>query len=443
MRKREQTDLVIVVAGCVGQQEGKRLLSAAPEIDLVIGPDNIPTLPALISDIEQGGPRRAVTRFDLDDPRFLAASPTLGQLAPSTYVTVMKGCNERCSYCIVPYTRGAERYRSSHEILSEISTLVEGGVREITLLGQTVNSYRDPARALVKAPETGRYDWNQTTRHLAAEDESEFPSLLYAIAERVPGLLRLRYTSPHPRYLTRALIEAHRRIPILAKHLHLPVQSGNNAMLKRMIRRYTREEYIERVTALTEAVPGLSLGTDVIVGFSGETREQFNDTISLVEQLRFSGVFGFKYSPRPGTPALKMGDDVSEEEKSSRLEELFERHDVIRRANLDSFVGTVQDVLCEGKKKDGAYTGRTARNEIVHFGSRDDVTGRLVKVRIAVSFKNSLGAELLDESLRIPVNELPRVAGHVDDATLNALSRTQTDSVSTSESERKRLLPVL
>lgn len=415
LRKREQLDLTIVVAGCVGQQEGARLLKAAPEIDLVIGPDNIPLLPALLADIEHGSPSRAITELDLAAPRFLAATAEPGSVVPSTFVTVMKGCDERCSYCIVPYTRGSERYRSSRDIIEEMQRLVAAGVREVTLLGQTVNSYRDPEHRLESAPERGHYEWTHTTRQEAEKDESAFPALLYAIAEQVPGLLRLRYTSPHPRHLTRALIEAHKALPMLAKHLHLPVQSGNNAVLKRMIRRYTREEYVERVTALRQEVPGLALSTDIIVGFPGETEEQFFDTVSLVEELEFVALFGFKYSPRPRTPSLKMRDDVSEEVKASRLETLFAHHDPMREAHLRSLEGTVQEVLVEGRKKDGAYTGRTARNEIVHFGSRRDVTGQLVAVKVVMGFRNSLGAEMLDEQLRIPVNELPRLARHEND----------------------------
>lgn len=443
MRKRDVGDLTIVVAGCVGQQEGARLLKAAPEIDLVIGPDNIPSLPGLLADLDHGGLPRALTKFDLDDPRFLSANPAAGTVRPSTYVTVMKGCDERCSFCIVPYTRGAERYRTSHEILDEIARLVDSGVREITLLGQTVNSYRDPAAALPKAPETGRYDWTQTTRVTAEADESEFAALLYAIAERAPKLLRLRYTSPHPRHLTRALIEAHRRIPVLAKHVHLPVQSGNNQLLKRMIRRYTREEYLERVAALSEAVPGLSLTTDVIVGFPGETRAQFDDTVSLVDLLKYVGVYGFKYSPRPGTPALKLGDDVPEAEKADRLEALFAVHDAHRRAHLAGLVGTEQDVLVEGRKKDGAFTGRTVRNEIVHLGARGDIIGQLVPVRIALAFKNSLAGELLDESLRVPVSELPRLAHAADEPASFGEGQAVESAAPTFASLSKRQLPVL
>jgi tRNA-2-methylthio-N6-dimethylallyladenosine synthase len=210
-----------------------------------------------------------------------------------------------------------------------------------------------------------------------------------------------------------------------------------------MIRRYTREEYVERVTALRDAVPGLSLSTDLIVGFPGETEAQFEETVSLVEELKFTGIFAFKYSPRPRTPSLKLKDDVSEEEKSRRLDLLFTRHDVLRRANLDALVGTTQEVLCEGRKKDGAYTGRTVRNEIVHFGSLADVTGQVCRVRIGVSFKNSLGAELLDETLRVPVTALPRVLSHADESAPIEDLRSPVPQVKAMIGESKRQLRVL
>lgn len=435
MRKRERPDLLIVVAGCLGQQEGTKLLTAAPEIDLVVGPDNIDALPTLLADLELGGQRRSLTEFDLDAPRFLAARPLSGAVLPSTYVTVMKGCDERCSFCIVPYTRGKERYRPAREILSEIERLVAAGVKEITLLGQTVNSYRDPEASLPRAPFAGESSWQHTTRTATATDENEFAALLWKIDGEIPGLQRLRYASPHPRHLTRALIEAHRSIPALVKHLHLPVQSGNNRVLRRMIRRYTREEYVERVEALRQAVPDLTLSTDVIVGFPGETPEQFHDTLELVDSVGYTGLFAFKYSPRPFTPALNLNDDVPETEKSERLEALFALHDPQRQAHLESLIGTEQHVLVEGRKDDGAYTGRTERNEIVHLGAKTNIIGEIVHVRVARAFKNSLAGELLDDSLRIPAEELPRLARHGVD------SKVKSDgSLSAHE---KRQLPVI
>jgi tRNA-2-methylthio-N6-dimethylallyladenosine synthase len=419
LRKQERSDLVIVVAGCIGRQQGEKLLKTVPEVDLIIGPDNIGSLPALLVDLELGGPRRAVVEFDLDAPRFLLATPESGRTPPVAYVTVMKGCDERCAFCIVPYTRGAERYRPSGEVIEEIRRLVSVGVKEVTLLGQTVNSYRDPSGRLGSTPDVAPVAWSHTQRAIAVADESEFPALLLAIAERVPELKRLRYASPHPRHLTHALIEAHRRIGILAKHLHLPVQSGNDQVLKRMIRRYTREEYVERAEALKRAVPDLTLSTDIIVGFPGETRAQFQDTLTLVEQMGYVGLFGFKYSPRPSTPALRLSDDVSEQEKSDRLEALFACHETKRRSHLEGLVGTVQEVLVEGRKSDGAFTGRTVRNEIVHLAAKCELTGCLVPVRIIRGFKNSLAAETIDDKIRIPVSELPRlVSGHEDEGPL-------------------------
>jgi tRNA-2-methylthio-N6-dimethylallyladenosine synthase len=306
----------------------------------------------------------------------------------------MKGCNERCSFCIVPHTRGPERYRASGEITEEVSRLVEAGVKEVTLLGQTVNSYRDPSRALAPAEGAGIRPWTHTHPTTAREDESEFPALLRAIARSAPDLRRLRYTSPHPRHLTHSLILAHRELPVLARHVHLPVQSGSDRMLKRMIRRYSIAEYKERVGALVREVSGVTLSTDVIVGFPGETREDFEETLALVEEIGFTGLFGFKYSPRPYTPALALDGEPSEDEKSARLAELFELSERLRRAHLESLVGSRQAMLAEGRGRDGAFGGRTERNEIVHAACDLELTGDVVPVIVRRAFKNSLGAEV-------------------------------------------------
>jgi tRNA-2-methylthio-N6-dimethylallyladenosine synthase len=215
--------------------------------------------------------------------------------------------------------------------------------------------------------------------------------------------------SPHPRHLTRALIAAHRELPVLCRHVHMPVQSGSNRVLKRMIRRYCVEEYIERVDALRQAVPGLTLSTDIIVGFPGETRQDFEATLSLVERMKFVGLFGFKYSERPGTPALRLANDVNEQEKSARLAELFALSNAQRRGYLTGLVGTRQSVLVEGQGVDSAWTGRTERNEIVHFACRKDVTGQIIDVTIRQAFKNSLAAEATSPELIVPVTDLPRL----------------------------------
>lgn len=401
--KRRRPDLVIVVAGCVAQQEGVRLIRDLPQIDLVLGPDNIPELPGLLQDLASGGPPRVRTVFDVESPQFLRARPRAGRVGPCAYVTVMKGCDERCSFCIVPHTRGPERYRASGEVITEIRMLVKAGVREVTLLGQTVNSYADPSGALPAAPGTGESSWQHTGRARSREDESEFPALLRAIADAVPDLVRLRYMSPHPRHVTRSLILAHEQLPVLARHVHLPVQSGSDRVLRRMIRRHTVHEYVERARALQAAVDGLTLTTDVIVGFPGETQEDFERTLGLIDRVGFVGMFGFKYSPRPFTPALKFGDDVPEAEKKDRLRRVFEHSERLRRAHLEGQIGTEQTVLVEGPGEGEGYTGRTDRNDIVHFGCVNDPTGELVDVHIAEAFKNSLAGMLVDSARAAPI----------------------------------------
>ena len=399
--KERRPELLIAIAGCMAQQEGERLVSRMPDVDLVVGPDNIAELPALLAEAELGAPAQVRTVFDLDSPRFLAAEPAPGHAKVSEFVTVMKGCNERCAFCIVPYTRGPERYRAAREIVGEVRRLVAAGAREVTLLGQTVNSYRDPEQSLAAAPGAGERAWTHTHPTTARQDESEFPALLHAIVREVPGLARLRYTSPHPRHLTRSLILAHRDLPALARHVHLPVQSGSDRMLRRMIRRYSRAEYLERVAALRDEVPGVTLSTDVIVGFPGETREDFEATRELVREVGFSGLFGFKYSPRPYTPALKLEGEPTEEEKSERLAALFEVSEASRQSHLTSLVGTTTEVLVEGPGKTGGFSGRSARNEIVHFECPFEITAEIVPVRIARAFKNSLGGELLPDFLAL------------------------------------------
>jgi tRNA-2-methylthio-N6-dimethylallyladenosine synthase len=376
--KRARRDLVLVVAGCVAQQEGEKLLAREPALDLVVGPDNLAELPALLEAAGAGSPPRAQAAFDLDSPRFLAAAPEPGRTPVSAFVTTMKGCDERCSFCIVPYTRGPERYRPSAEIIAECKRFVAAGAREIVLLGQTVDSYRD---ASLPAPESDD------------PDESQFPHLLRAIARDVPDLLRLRYTSPHPRHATASLARAHGDLDVLARHVHLPVQSGSDAMLRRMIRRYTRTEYIDRVSRLKSARFGLTLSTDLIVGFPGETDADFEATLSLVREVGFVSLFAFKYSPRPFTPALKLKGEVPEDVKDARLAALLALGNAQTEAHLASLVGTSQRVLVCGQNKNGdAYEGRTEANEIVHVRAARDVVGQMISVQITRNFKHSLEA---------------------------------------------------
>jgi tRNA-2-methylthio-N6-dimethylallyladenosine synthase len=399
--KKKRPELVLAVAGCVAQQEGEKLLGRIPHLDLVIGPDNLAELPGLALEQIAGALPRARTEFDLTAPQFLAAKPEAGKAPVSTYVTTMKGCDERCSFCVVPYTRGPERYRPAAEVVDEVARWVAAGAREVTLLGQTVDSYRDPS-----LPPPASDD----------PDESQFPHLLHAIARRVPGLARLRYTSPHPRHATASLAAAHAELNVLAAHVHLPVQSGSDRMLKRMIRRYTRAEYVARATRLRAARPGLTLSTDIIVGFSGETEEDFALTLSLVREVGFTSLFGFKYSPRPLTPALKLPDDVPEEEKSERLARLFEVADGLTRAHLATLIGSRQRVLVEGASKNGdRVEGRTEQNEIVHLEAPPgrDLTGRIVEVEIARANKHSLeGTVTAAELAAIPARDPDAAAAY-------------------------------
>lgn len=379
--KESRGDLVIAVAGCMAQEYGPDLLRKLDLVDVLIGPDNVAELPGLLRQLEAGSPPVARTEFDLLAPQFLTASPRPGRAEVSAFVTVMKGCDERCSFCIVPYTRGAERYRPADDIIAEVAASVKGGVREITLLGQTVNSWHDPNEP-------------------AEEGDSRFAWLLRRIAHEVPALSRLRYTSPHPRHVTPELVTAHAELAVLPAHVHLPVQSGSDRVLRRMIRRYTRQIYIERARALQAARPDLTLSTDIIVGFPGETEEDFQETLSLVDEVGFVTAFGFKYSPRPQTPALKLGDDVPEAVKAERLDRLFERVDRLQQGHLQTLVGTRTRVLFEGESKlgQGRFSGRSDRHEIVHVDVPEgfDLAGHLLEVRITEANKRSLAAELID-----------------------------------------------
>ncbi|MEZ4390822.1 MAG: tRNA (N6-isopentenyl adenosine(37)-C2)-methylthiotransferase MiaB [Polyangiales bacterium] len=370
-------DAVLVIAGCVAQQEGERLAKDMPFVDAIVGPDNLNEIPSLVRDAEMGAAQAVRAVFDVDAPRFLTHA-THAPVGASAFVTVMKGCDERCSFCVVPYTRGPERYRTADDIVDEIRGVVARGVREVVLLGQTVNSFMDPTVPVVEG---------------ADPDDSQFASLLRRIAREAPGLDRLRYTSPHPRHLTPSLIAAHADLDVLASHVHMPVQSGSDRVLRRMIRRYTRAEYVSRLRALLAARPGTTLSTDVIVGFPGETDEDFEATLSLVGELGFTGLFGFKYSPRPHTPALRLGDDVSEGVKAERLARLFELSESLTRAHLATLVGTRAEVLVEGPSRNGAGTvaGRTRRNEIVHLpAAPQGGAGAVVEVEITRANKHSL-----------------------------------------------------
>jgi tRNA-2-methylthio-N6-dimethylallyladenosine synthase len=393
--KRARPDLVVAVAGCVAQQEGEALLSRLRLVDLVVGPDNVAELPALVLDQMAGAPPVARAEFDTAAPRFLTVDPPPGRAPIVALVTTMKGCDERCSFCIVPHTRGPERYRPAREIVDEVRRFVAAGSREVLLLGQTVDSFRDSALPEPQADPVDPTDLDGTD----PGDESQFPLLLRAIAREVPSLARLRYTSPHPRHATASLARAHAELDVLAKHVHLPVQSGSDRVLRRMIRRYTRAEFVARARRLQRARPGLTLSTDIIVGFPGETEDDFAATLSLVREVGFVSLFGFKYSPRPYTPALRLGDDVPEAIKAERLARLFETADALGAAHLAALVGTRQRVLVEGASKSekgdlsrGRVQGRTDRNEIVHIDAPGAaaLVGEIVDVEIVRAHRHSV-----------------------------------------------------
>jgi tRNA-2-methylthio-N6-dimethylallyladenosine synthase len=381
--KRRRPELVIAVAGCVAQQEGEKLLERIRHVDLVLGPDNIAELPALVAEQLGGAPPVARTVFDVATPRFLTAAPEPGRAPVVAFVTTMKGCDERCSFCVVPYTRGPERYRPARDVVDEVRRFVDAGSREVLLLGQTVDSFRDPALPPAESDDP---------------DESQFPHLLRAVAG-VPGLARLRYTSPHPRHATASLARAHAELDVLARHVHLPVQSGSDRVLRRMIRRYTRAEYVARAQRLARARPGLTLSTDVIVGFPGETEDDFEQTLSLVREVGFVSLFGFTYSPRPLTPALRLHDDVPGPTKNERLARLFEVVEAIGAAHLARLVGSKQRVLVEGPSKSEKgdpnatrVQGRTEQNEIVHIETpgATALVGAVVEVEVTRANRHSL-----------------------------------------------------
>ena len=365
--------VTIAVAGCVAQQEGRRLLDRYKDLDLVFGPDAVPRIRELVRSARV---RRTLdTDFlDADDYVF---SPDLDPEAGSSiggFVTIQKGCDNKCTFCIVPTTRGPELSRPSAEIVSEVRALVGQGIKEVTLLGQNVNSYG------LKVP-----------------GEKTFAQLLYAVAA-VPGVERIRYTTSHPRDMGPDVVQAYRDLDNLCSQLHLPVQSGSDAVLRRMKRFYTRERYLRLVDELREARPGLVFSTDFITGFPGETEEDFQQTLSLLDEVRFESSFSFKYSPRPGTPALKLldrGEEVSPEAAQDRLMRLQRRQRQISREAHEALVGEVFEVLVEGESRHdpAEVCGRTGTFKMVNFPGSTALRGQTVRVRITKAFPNSLKGE--------------------------------------------------
>ncbi len=371
--KEQRPDLVIGVGGCVASQEGDLILRRAPYVDLVFGPQTYHRLPAMIEALQ----RERRPRIDISFPeieKFDALAPLRSE-GPRAYVSVMEGCSKYCTFCVVPYTRGEEFSRPFDEVITEIVELAEQGVREITLLGQNVNAYAG-------------------ARH--GGGTIDFAELL-AYAAAVEGIDRLRYTTSHPVDFTDALIDAYSQVPELVSHLHLPVQSGSDRILSAMKRRYQVADYEAIIAGLRKARPDISLSSDFIVGFPGESSDDFNATLDLIERIGFDHSFSFIYSARPGTPAAALPDDVPMEEKRDRLSRLQAMIDKQAAAISAGMVGTNHRILVDGvsRKNAGHLSGRTENNRVVNFAAGEASIGDFRDVRITEALPNSLRAEVL------------------------------------------------
>ena len=372
--KRAGHDVLIGIAGCVAQMEGEALAKRYRDVDLVFGPDGVPHVRGLVrAAAERRGQVLDTDFLDLESYPFVSELDPSSRGQVSAFVTIQKGCDNKCTFCIVPATRGAEVSRPHQEILAEVRGLVATGVREITLIGQNVNSYG------LKQP-----------------GEITFTELLHAV-HAVEGVERIRYTTSHPRDLTDDLIEAYRVLPKLTSHLHLPVQSGSNRILRRMKRFYTRERFLERCAALREARPGLALTTDWIVGFPGETDADFDQTMSLLDEVGFVGAFSFKFSPRPGTAAVHYKEGWDGAVAQRRLEVLQARQRELSSAFHQGLAGQVVEVLVEGWSKHdaGVICGRTSSNVMVNFPGDVERVGELVRVEVTRGFTHSCRGEAI------------------------------------------------
>ena len=376
--KVNKPDLVIAVTGCVAQQEGNQMRSRMPHIDLVIGPQGIYDVADLVDGVINQQKKAIATAQNSDFviPPFL---PDLNHGWPhKRFVTIMQGCNNYCTYCIVPYTRGREVSRNSADIINEVKHLIAGGVKEITLLGQNVNSYGHD---------------QQFNKRLS------FPQLLTEVAN-IPGLSRLRFTTSNPKDLSPDLMICFRDLPNLCHHFHLPVQSGSNHILKKMNRKYTRESYLDLVAGLRQNCPNIALTTDVIVGFSGESDKDFKETMDLMEQVRYHSSYSFKYSPRPPAKACEFGDDVPQLVKKERLALLHRRQKEITAEIYNDLIGQKLELMVEGESRTGAgqYSGRSSYNILVNFVSSTDIPpGELVTVEITEVCLNSLRGKITND----------------------------------------------
>ena len=382
--KKKKPGLIVGVGGCVAQQEGAKILERIPHIDLVFGTQAVDRLPGLIRKIEDRRCRIVdVAMADNANP-FDAAPAAQDHNQVSRFVTIMRGCDNFCTYCVVPYVRGRETSRHPDSIIKEIRSLVGSGVKEVTLLGQNVNSY---------GKKEGLFG---------------FPELL-ARVQTIEGLLRIRFTTSHPKDLDQDLINAFQANEKLCNHIHLPVQSGSNRMLKRMNRKYTKELYLDKVAKLRDTCPEIAITSDMIVGFPGESEADFDETLDLMKKVEFDGLFAFIYSDRPNAPATRFKAKISEQQKRERLQILLDLQETYTKKKNEASIGSIQTIIAEGFSKKqtsggpdqqnpGAqWTGRTTTNKIVNFycndfpGSCDDISaGKLVQVKIEKAYAHSL-----------------------------------------------------
>ncbi|NIQ16521.1 MAG: tRNA (N6-isopentenyl adenosine(37)-C2)-methylthiotransferase MiaB [Candidatus Dadabacteria bacterium] len=368
--KSENPDLVVGISGCVAQLYGDKLLKRMPYLDFVLGPRAIPKLPQLIEDVREKRIRPVETSFDIEE--VFEIQPYHEQGKSTAFVSVQQGCNKRCTYCIVPTVRGSEVNRPLEDIIRESVYLLSKGVKEITLIGQTVNSWK--------------------------YDNYKFGDLLHFLAE-LEALERIRFTTSYPRDITKKMINAMSDVNKVCHHLHLPVQSGSNKVLKLMNRTYTREWYLDSVARLKDAIPDMALSSDIIVGFPGESEDDFDQTMTLMENVQFESSFSFKFSPRPGTIGEKLSktnemvDDIRAGERLSRLQEY--QKEITLKKNQER-VGKIEKVLVEGTSKHDPkwVMGRTDHNRIVNFPGKKSLIGSIVDVKIKEGLANSLRGEL-------------------------------------------------
>lgn len=374
--KDKRPEVIIGVGGCVASQEGAAIQKRAPFVDIVFGPQTLHRLPQLLD--QARGQKKPVVDISFPEIEKFDALPEPRAEGPKAFVSVMEGCSKYCTYCVVPYTRGEEISRPLEDVIAEIEALAKQGVREINLLGQNVNAYRG-------AMEDG--------------DIADFALLLHYVAA-VDGIERIRFTTSHPTEFTDELIEAFAEIPKLVNHLHLPVQSGSDHILKMMKRGHTRADYIEIIRKLREVRPNIALSSDFIIGFPGETDAEFEETMAFIEEIGFDLSFSFIYSARPGTPAADFPDDVPAEVKKQRLERFQKRINEMAAAISESMIGTVQTVLVEGpsKKNPLQMQGRTENNRVVNFIGHPRLAGQFVDVAILEALPNSLRGRMVESS---------------------------------------------